>query len=205
MPKQTFFNLKKKKKNKIISAATDEFSSKVYEQVNLSDIIKKAGIPRGSFYQYFIDKKDLYLYILDLIKEKKMSYLKDIFYSEDIPFLDLVEQLYDQGIQFAIAFPKYVKIFDKLLNNKNQIYDEIMKENLQFAIDYYAKCIERDKEKKRISNDIDTRTLAEIVSSLTTNVTIEHIDINNLQAGYKLMKERFHHILYILRKGVDRL
>jgi AcrR family transcriptional regulator len=204
MPKQTFFNLKEKKKNKIISAATDEFSSKVYEQVNLSDIIKKAGIPRGSFYQYFTDKKDLYLYILDLIKEKKMSYLKDIFYAEDIPFLDLVEQLYDQGIQFAIAFPKYVKIFDKLLNNKNQIYDEIMKENLQFAIDYYAKCIERDKEKKRISNDIDTRTLAEIVSSLTTNVTIEHIDINNLEAGYKMMKERFHHILYILRKGVDQ-
>jgi hypothetical protein len=133
-----------------------------------------------------------------------MTYLKDVFYAEDIPFLDLIEQLYDQGIQFAIDYPKYVRIFDKLLNNKNQIYDEMMKENLQFAIDYYAKCIERDKEKKRISKDIDTRTLAEIVSSLTTNVTIEHIDINNLEAGYKMMKERFHHIIYILRKGIDQ-
>ncbi|HKL47031.1 MAG TPA: TetR/AcrR family transcriptional regulator [Candidatus Izemoplasmatales bacterium] len=203
MPKQTFFNLNKEKRNKITTAAIDEFADKVYEQVNLSDVIKKAEIPRGSFYQYFNDKKDLYLHLLNLAKEKKMNYLNDSFYSKDLPFLELIEQLYSQGVQFAIDYPKFVRIFEKLLNNKNAIYDEVMKENLQFATRYYATCIDRDKSNNLISKNIDTQTLADLVGALTTNITLEHINTNDLDNSYKLMKERFGHIIQILKKGIE--
>ena len=64
MPTSTFFNLPPEKQAKLLRAAVGEFSQKPYGEVPLSKIIAGAGIPRGSFYQYFSDKTDLFVYVL---------------------------------------------------------------------------------------------------------------------------------------------
>ena len=203
MPKQTFFNLNKDKQKRIIDSSVSEFSTKVYEQVNLSDIIKKSNIPRGSFYQYFEDKKDLYLYIIEIIKATKMKYLDKTYHQDEIPFLDLVEKLYDQGIRFAIEHPDYVHIFELLLNSKNEIYNQLMKDNLVYASKYYADLINRDKVKGLIRKDIDTDTLANIMVQLTSNVTISDFDSSNKNKAYRTMKKNIHNLLDIFKKGIN--
>ncbi len=203
MPKQTFYNLDNTKQQRIIKASLDEFSQKIYEQVNLSDIIKKSDIPRGSFYQYFEDKKDLYFYLIEIIKQTKLEYLTDAFNRSDLKFLDLVEKLYNLGVIFAIDHPKYVMVFDKLLHNQNDIYEELMKENMSFAIDYYANLIKKDQSLGLLRKDIHAQTLAKMISELTTNVTINDLDITNPKQSYIKMTENIHHILDILRKGVE--
>lgn len=70
MPKKTFFNLPIDKKQKIIDAAYDLFIENDYKDVNIRSIAKKAGISIGSFYQYFDDKDDLYLYLIAEIEKK---------------------------------------------------------------------------------------------------------------------------------------
>ncbi len=70
MPKQTFFNLPDGKKQRIIEATYDEFIEKPYEKVNIRNITGRAEINIASFYQYFIDKDDLYLYLLTEIATK---------------------------------------------------------------------------------------------------------------------------------------
>ncbi|MBM6619558.1 TetR/AcrR family transcriptional regulator [Bacillus suaedaesalsae] len=65
MPKQTFLHLDKEKQNILIQAAKKEFSRVSLHEASIANIIKSAGIPRGSFYQYFDDKEDLYFYLLD--------------------------------------------------------------------------------------------------------------------------------------------
>lgn len=64
MPTSTFFNLPPPKREKLLRAAVGEFAVKPYGEVSLSRIIQAAGIPRGSFYQYFDDKTDLFRYVL---------------------------------------------------------------------------------------------------------------------------------------------
>ena len=64
MPTSTFFNLPPEKQAKLLRSAVREFSQKPYGEVPLSRIIAGAGIPRGSFYQYFSDKTDLFIYVL---------------------------------------------------------------------------------------------------------------------------------------------
>ncbi|MFK4998922.1 TetR/AcrR family transcriptional regulator [Bacillus sp. N9] len=40
----------------------------------MANIVKEAGIPRGSFYQYFEDKEDAFFYLLnELTQENKKS------------------------------------------------------------------------------------------------------------------------------------
>ena len=63
MPTSTFFNLPPPKREKLLHAAIMEFA-RPYGEVSINRIIQGAEIPRGSFYQYFADKTDLFRYVL---------------------------------------------------------------------------------------------------------------------------------------------
>jgi len=106
MPKITFFNLPDDKKQTLIEAAKKEFSSVPLFDASISNIIKSAGIPRGSFYQYFEDKEDVYFFILsEYAKEKKGAFLSmlekhdgDLFQTM-VDFFELFLQE-DEGLTF---------------------------------------------------------------------------------------------------------
>lgn len=81
MPKQTYFHLPKDKQDTLIQAAKKEFSRVPLHEASIANIIKEAEIPRGSFYQYFEGKEDLYYYLLNQISEKNnnrfIAFLKE--------------------------------------------------------------------------------------------------------------------------------
>lgn len=64
MPTSTFYNLPPPKRNKLLRAAAAEFAQKPFDEVSINRIIQAAEIPRGSFYQYFADKRDLFQFVL---------------------------------------------------------------------------------------------------------------------------------------------
>ena len=64
MPKETFFNLPPAKREKLVEAAVNEFARKSCAEASINRIIQAAEIPRGSFYQYFFGKTDLFQYVL---------------------------------------------------------------------------------------------------------------------------------------------
>ena len=64
MPTTTFFNLPPPKREKLLRSAVAEFARRPYGEVSINRIIQAAEIPRGSFYQYFADKTDLFRYVL---------------------------------------------------------------------------------------------------------------------------------------------
>ena len=73
MPTNTFFNLPIEKKKKIMNAAKSEFVEYSFYDASINRIIKNAGISRGSFYMYFENKEDLFLYILDGYREEVLA------------------------------------------------------------------------------------------------------------------------------------
>lgn len=79
MPSKTFLNLDSSKQSNLLEAAMHEFKSVPYTEVSINQIIMNAHISRGSFYTYFIDKDDLFGYILDLQKKKMFTITKDVF------------------------------------------------------------------------------------------------------------------------------
>lgn len=73
MPNPTFFHLPEEKQQRILDAIWQEFTEHSYMDASINRIIQTAEISRGSFYQYFFGKKDVFSYllqtILDTIKE----------------------------------------------------------------------------------------------------------------------------------------
>ena len=65
MPTDTFFRLPESKRETLLRCAKQEFARVPYPDASINRIIHSAGIPRGSFYMYFADKSDLFLYLMD--------------------------------------------------------------------------------------------------------------------------------------------
>ena len=62
MPKTTFFRLDEDKQERVMRSAIEEFQENGYAAANIGRIADKAGIAKGSIYQYFEDKVDFFLY-----------------------------------------------------------------------------------------------------------------------------------------------
>lgn len=102
LPKPTFFNLSEQKICTLIEAAEKEFARVPLFEASIANIIKMAGIPRGSFYQYFEGKEDLYFYLLD----EKIKKSKDQF----ITLLkkhngDIIEAMKEMYYHFLVILP----------------------------------------------------------------------------------------------------
>lgn len=111
MPKDTFYNLPDEKRKYIVDLAIAEFAENAYDAASISKIVRKAGIAKGSFYQYFEDKKDLYRYLVLLGTEEKLKLL------EELPAPDPGSQLFSyfrwqflSSVYFEVRQPGLAKI-----------------------------------------------------------------------------------------------
>jgi AcrR family transcriptional regulator len=62
-------SLEPEKRERIINAALKEFALNGYERASTNEIIKEAEISKGSLFNYFNSKKELYLFLLDYVVE----------------------------------------------------------------------------------------------------------------------------------------
>lgn len=164
MPKQTFLNLPDEKKEKIIDAGLREFSDKGYREASTNIIVENAGIPKGSFYQYFNDKKDLFLYICGLAAEKKLIYIQDVLTkAEQMDFFELFKEIYVAGIKFAKSNTKYFAITNELLKD-NVLRKEMLGDQYERSDDFFINLLKLGMNKGQIRKDIDMRFVSRLLT-----------------------------------------
>ncbi|MFR0798968.1 MAG: TetR/AcrR family transcriptional regulator [Oscillospiraceae bacterium] len=77
MPTDTFFRLPEEKRARILEGAWSEFTAVPYAEASINRIVQTSRIPRGSFYQYFEDKNDLFLTLIDEIRDQFLDLFHD--------------------------------------------------------------------------------------------------------------------------------
>lgn len=65
---ETFLRLPEEKRNRFLNAAWEEFTTVRFVDASVNQIVRRASIPRGSFYQYFTGKDDLFAYLLEDVR-----------------------------------------------------------------------------------------------------------------------------------------
>jgi AcrR family transcriptional regulator len=111
MPNQTFFNLSAPKRNRIIKIAIREFADHPYNVASISNIVREAGIAKGSFYQYFNDKQDLYHYLLELGTEGRLQAIASLPAqdpSEDL--FGYIRSLFQSAVYFELKEPGLAQV-----------------------------------------------------------------------------------------------
>ena len=175
MPKQTFFNLTEEKRKMIIDTALDEFGSLPYSKASLSRIVARAGIAKGSMYQYFEDKKDLFVYLLELAAKEKLAFIQQEV-DPNVDFFTAFEQIMLAGTRFGLNNPKLWQVMANALNSMGEnSWHEYVASGKKMSLDYFIQMIRRGQEQGSIRRDIDTRLAAYMVSSMLSQGLVEYI------------------------------
>ena len=168
MPKQTFFNLDDKKKNRIIEAAIDEFSKNNFHKASVTNIIDKADIASGSFYQYFEGKEDLFKYIVEIISRRKLEYIDQeiLINPAQLSFFEFLREVYRGGIEFAKENPRLVSIGDELMNSNCEVCSQIREELKPTSHQFFIKILKNAVERGDVKEDIDIEFTAKFLTNI---------------------------------------
>ncbi|WP_226670359.1 TetR/AcrR family transcriptional regulator [Metabacillus litoralis] len=205
MPTQTFFNLPEDKKIHIIEAAVDEFFDKGYEKMSISKLIVSAKIPRGSFYQYFEDKDDLYKYIIiNIIGSRKSHYSNSLTEKiGEMNFIPFIRELFISGLDFYKNEPKLAAIATDFLTLKNQeLKSEIEGDSQKASHQFFINVIEERKKSGEISEEIDSDMLIYLIN--TINATFADYFLKHPDIGFESEEliQSLDRLLFILKNGI---
>lgn len=197
MPTSTFHNLDESKRKQIFDACVDEFASHTFSEASINQIIKAANISRGSFYQYFADKEDCYMYLLTEMVKEKMVMFKDVVATNDNDTVfDEYEAMFDKAILWIEKKPQYYQIGVKMDMDNSEFIRKLLKGNLA-SLDYFATLIRRDQQRGIIRMDIVPEILTEMLFSINQKALMNFF----YNRDFEGMKKHLRHILEIIRKG----
>jgi len=109
MPKSTFFALPAERRNRLVREAIVEFSDRSYAEASLSQIARRTRIPKGSFYQYFEDKLDLYRWLItDEVPRRKREFVGAAEIAGD--FWARLERIVERGMGFLVEQPRLARL-----------------------------------------------------------------------------------------------
>lgn len=163
MPTQTFFHLPEEKQKRLLEAARVEFSRVPLNEASIANIVKLADIPRGSFYQYFEDKEDLYFYYFETVRRDS---------SKDMLQL-MKEAKGDLFKGFELYFTKMIR---DILEGENASFYR----NLFMNMDYRAsrKVVPHTSKDHRLSphknHKQDAKELIELIDQTKLKVNDSH-------------------------------
>ncbi len=89
------------KRNKIISEGFKLMCEKGYYNINTNDIAKYAGVSTGIIYQYFNDKKEIFIEGIKTYSDNIMFPILDVLKNNDVK-IDNLEKLLDQMLDIFI-------------------------------------------------------------------------------------------------------
>ncbi|WP_373000039.1 TetR/AcrR family transcriptional regulator [Lutispora sp.] len=208
MPQETFFNLPDDKRSLIISAAMDEFSKADYNTASVNQICNKSNIAKGSFYQYFADKLDLYVYIMTLAIEEKIKFFSSVI--AEFHTLSLLEQfrlLFLKGVEFAKKYPQYAALGEQFTKeNDESVKSAVIKEGEKQSESLFLQMIDNAKAKGEIDSRVDSLALSLLLQSLNSIVNkymIDKFGTVNYEQNEEGINDFVDSLLYIIFNGIQ--
>jgi TetR/AcrR family transcriptional regulator len=191
MPKNTFYNLSDEKKDRIFDAALQEFSTWSFSEASLNQIIKNADIPKGSFYQYFDNKEDIYLYMMEVISNEKAEILNQVKgIDPDADVFEVIMHATREFLEQGKEKPGYAEAGMRMDLDNNEIKMKFHKSSTE----KFIKMVERDKERGLIKPEVDSELVINMISTFSLqeyyrNGSDKERYLKNLGDAIKIIKE----------------
>ena len=207
MPTKTFYRLRDEKQDAILRAAVHEFVKNGFTRTKTSDIAKNAGISKGSLFQYFENKKELFIYCAKWGLEVFMKKLDE---QMNIGDMDIYEYFEDNKAKTGLVREEgELASFMQVVMNEPGLLDESMKSMYDLGNIYTRKLIQNGKNKGNVRSDIDDELLLCYFSAVTGQFSQRWFKLyigdisEELSAEADLtMKNELDIMLNLLKKGM---
>ncbi len=188
MPKATFFNLPEEKRRSIERLAIEEFAENNYHQASISRLVDRAGIAKGSFYQYFEDKEELFQYLLGMAADQKAKFLEQALAADtEGTIYDQLRRLMRRGLEFEFSHPGLAQIAYRAYYGEAPLAEEVMEALRRGGRQFFRSLVERGQDEGSIDERLDPELLGWLFSVVFNNLgeyLIDEMEINpaDLQA-----------------------
>lgn len=171
MPKQTFLNLPEEKRKAFTDIALDEFADNDYNTASVSKIVEKAGIAKGSVYQYFDDKQDLFLYLLEHANQEMLGVIQQT--PPPDPNADFFETLRWQmsvSVQASLKYPVHSKLARRAYTSPLPFHDTILEKAKKVRQEHFQALVARAQAAGHLDPDLDPALVSFMVQGLMNDL-----------------------------------
>ncbi|MDR1807963.1 MAG: TetR/AcrR family transcriptional regulator [Propionibacteriaceae bacterium] len=201
MPTPTFFRLPADKQERILNAAIGEFSQRNVEEANLANIVRAAGIARGSIYQYFENKEDIYVFVFETLRGRRSEFTRPAMEHYKVaPFLDFFEEYYRLDSQYLLEHPSHIELGKVMYSHARGVARDLIEAYQRKNRDLFLLGIAHDQSLGRIRPDVDPPVLADLCTHFMSDVFI----FQNLTARvtFESVQRHLAGTMDIVRRGV---
>lgn len=171
MPKQTFLNLPAEKRDAFLEIALEEFADNDYNSASVSRIVEKAGIAKGSLYQYFDDKQDLFLYLLEVANQTMMSHIRES--APPDPGADFFETLRWQmsaTVGAAVRFPVHSRLARRAYSSPLPFRETVLENAKKLREEHFQGMIQQAQAAGQLDPALDPAVVSFMLQGLMNDL-----------------------------------
>lgn len=175
MAKETFLNLPEEKRQAFIRAFMEEFSRNGFEQASITLVVKELGIAKGSVYQYFENKLDLFLYLKQQAEATKIRYVMQVATRDQHPnFWEYYRAMFRQGVRFDLECGLESKFLYRIGKSEHSpALANYMAEWKRQAMEVFTAMIRTEIEAGNFRSDVRLDVMAQFL--VTASLSIEDL------------------------------
>jgi AcrR family transcriptional regulator len=211
MPKQTFLNLPEEKRQTIVNAAASEFIEFGFEASSINRIVANSGISKGSFYQYFEDKMDVFRYLMDMLGNEKTEFFKDKHPpSTNLDTFGYFHWMIKTGMEFSSAHPRLVQAISRVLLVEGMYYGKDFAEYHKMTTDSLAAMIKQAMKNGELDPSVDVELAVMVMdtwmNAITTYIMKEGMKQKDILKWARSAKtqETIDKLLYVMEYGLRK-
>ena len=208
--KTTFSNLPSEKQERVLDAAIDEFSRWGYEKASINRMVGRLGIAKGSIFQYFGSKKNLYFHIFEYavgLVRRSLKGVKTETEGEDF-FIRLSKSL-RAGVYFIQRYPRIYQIYLKMLFQEDFPFRADLLRTIRiFSMDYLRPIVEEGMKRGELRHSLDPEVAAFFLDAMLDRFLqaycIAYMDsgLGLFQANEEVIQRRIEDCINIVRLGM---
>jgi TetR/AcrR family transcriptional regulator len=206
----TFLNLSPEKQARVLAAALGEFSDKGFAQASVNTMVSASGIAKGSIYQYFKDKKSLFLYIFDfaigMVRHTLLAVKEE---TRDEDFFVRLEKSLLAGVDFIQRHPRVYGLYLKILFDQHvPKRQELLRAVRQFAAEYLGSLVRQGQARGELRAELPPGAVIFLLDALLDRflqaaaVPSFDVTLGLDQAGPEEMRRRIGDLVNILKMGL---
>jgi len=156
-------------KNIILKSGAEIIHLKGFNHTGIQEILNRAGVPKGSFYNYFKSKEDFGLQVIDFYIEQFSLLIKKFLEDDSLSPLEKIKGILDRFIEFFksrdYAYGCPIGNLSQEMGDLSPAFRMKLKDAIDSMVEIYAALLAEAQKTGELSVDLDVRDAADFIVS----------------------------------------
>jgi AcrR family transcriptional regulator len=216
MPKQTFWNLPPAKRDAFIQIALEEFAAHDYNTASVTSIVSRAGIAKGSVYQYFADKQDLYLFLIENASQVLLARVnEESRNAQPSGFFERLRAQMSATLRAAMTQPLHAQVLRRSVLAPAKVRKALAKQAGALQHNHFRDMVQQGIESGDLSPALDPQLATWFISAVVEQMPallMGRLGMSDEQAAStdqtawatSVIETTYEQVMHLLKHGMSR-